>query len=177
MTDVDGRTAEATPGAATPDEDDRMDAAGWWQLAALAVLGAVAPFALLAPAPHGWTAAVVLAIVLVVLLPVVQLRAWWSRGGRGAVRRTRAWIRAGRVPGDVPAAVWRPRVQRAAADGLRHRIGAWVAVALAVTWAVLAVTGRPVEWLYAGVWALTAVVAFLEGRGARAATRLLAATA
>ncbi|WP_144715319.1 hypothetical protein [Curtobacterium pusillum] len=159
-------------------EDDRMDAAGWWRLAGLAALGGLGPFAvtLLGPAPHPWTAAVVIALALVVVLPVLQLRAWWSRGGRAAVRATRQWVRAGRVPGDVPDAVWRPRVQRFAGELLRRRISAWGAVALAVLWGAVAVSGRPDDWWFAVVWAVVAVAQSAADRGQRAASVRLLAT-
>jgi hypothetical protein len=174
---ADEASADGTSADAAEVDDDRMDAAGWWHLVGLAALGGLGPFAfaLLGPAPHRWTAVVILALVLVVLLPVLQLRAWWSRGGRGALRATRQWVRTGSVPDDVPDAVWRPRVQRLGDELLRRRVSAWVAVGLAVLWGCVAASGRPVDWAFAVVWAVLAVAQFGSDRGQRVASvRLLA---
>lgn len=176
MIDVDDGTTGGARERETADEDDRLDPAGWWQLAGLAVLGAVLPLAVsgLGTRPLPWFVVVGMAIVLAVVLPVAQLRTWWSRGGFGAVRATRGWVRAGRVPDDVPDALWRPRVRQFAADLLRRRISAWVSAALAVLWGVLAVTDRPGEWVIVAVWAVLAVTNSLRDRGGRAASdRLL----
>jgi len=170
-------TTDRTPTTGADTDDDSMDAAGWWQLAGLTVLGAAIPLVLLTQgAPRApWVMVVALSVALAVVMPVARLRDWWRRGGRRAVLATRRWVRAGQVPADVPAAVWRPRVQQVAGDAVRGSVVVWVAAGLAVLWAVLAVTEEPSDWWFALVWATVAVARFVQSRGERtAAVRLLA---
>ncbi len=162
-----------------PTDEDRIDAAGWWQLGGLAVLGAVLPigFVLLrAERPAPWTAAVVIAVALVVVLPMAQVFTWARRGGRAAVLSTRRWVRSGRVPADVTEQVWRPRVQQYADDLDRRLFSAWAGVVLTVAWSVLALTEDRAHWIVALVWAAIAVVSFVQVRGDRPAARRLLAT-
>jgi hypothetical protein len=159
-------------------DDDRLDAAGWWQLGGMAALGVAAPlvFGLLMGPGFPRVAVVVLALALGVVLPVVQLRSWWARGGRAAVLETRSWVVAGRVPDTVPEDAWRPRVRRYGDDVDRAVFGAWAGAVLAVVWVVLAATGQPADWLIAAGWAVTAGVRFVQIRGERAAVRRLLAS-
>lgn len=157
-------------------DEDRIDVAGWWQLGGLAVLGAVLPigFVLLrAERPAPWTAAIVIAVALVVVLPMAQVFAWARRGGRAAVLTTRRWVRSGRVPVDVPDDVWRPRVQQYADDLDRRFFSAWVGVVLTAAWSVLALTEDRAHWIVAVVWAAIAVASFVQVRGDRPAARRL----
>lgn len=156
-------------------DDDRLDAVAWWTLAAHAVLGALTGVGvgLVVDGPFPWATVVVLGAALAVVLPVVQLRRWWARGGRVAVRATRAWVRDGRVPDEVPDAVWRPRVRQYQEDVVRALVGTWAAAGIAVLWAVSAVTSDPTGWLLAGLWGAASVVDAARWSGQRQAVRRL----
>jgi hypothetical protein len=154
-------------------DDDRLDTGGWWTLAALAVLGALTGVGvgLVVDGPFPWVTVVVLGAAIAVVLPVVQLRRWWARGGRAAVLETRSWVRDGRVPDDVPDTVWRPRLRQFQQDATRSVVGAWGAAVLAVLWFVIAVTGDPTGWVLAGLWAVGAVGGHTTSTGQRRAVR------
>jgi hypothetical protein len=171
-------TGETTTSRRAVDED-RIDAAGWWQLGGMAVFGAAVPFCVVLfpfdrPAP--WTAAVVLALALAVVLPMVQVFAWARRGGRAAVVATRTWVRSGSVPADVPEQVWRPRVQQYADDLDRRTFGAWSGVVLTGVWGVMALVEDPGHWITAVLWAGIAAVSFRQVRRDRPGVRRLLAT-
>lgn len=175
--DHETTTASEAPATATTD-DDRIGASGWWQLVALTVGGAVAPavFFALQPRPVPWVAVVVLGLALAVVLPALQVWSWARRGGRAAVVATRRWVDDGRVPAEVPDAVWRPRVQRWLADARQRRTSGCVFVGLAALWAILAASGTAGDWGVAVVWAVLGVGTLVQGRGDRVgAEQLLAA--
>jgi hypothetical protein len=155
--------------------DDRLDAAGWAQLAfgsAVGIATAVG-IGLTTHGPFPWVTVVVLGVALAVVIPVSLLRRWWARGGRVAVLETRAWMRSGRVPDTVPDAVWRPRVQQLLGETTRQLFAAWIAVAVCCLWIVVAVSGEPENWFLAVVWAFLAVFQFVRTRGQRAAAKRL----
>jgi hypothetical protein len=156
--------------------DDRLDPAGWAQLAFGSAVGIATAmgigFATRGPFP--WVTVVVLGVALAVVFPLSLLRRWWARGGRVAFLETRAWVRSGRVPDTVPDAVWRPRVRQLLGETTRQLIGAWVAVVVCCLGIVVAVSGEPRNWVLVVVWAFLAVFQFVRTRGQRAAaTRLL----
>ncbi len=159
---------EATNASARAD-DDRIDAAGWWQLIALAVGGAVVPTAyfVLRPGPVPSVAVVVLGLALAVALPAAQVWSWSRRGGRAAIVTTRRWVDEGRVPPEVPDAVWRPRVQQWTADARQRRTSGWVFLGLAALWAVLAATGTAGDWGVAVIWGVLGIATLVQGRGDR----------
>jgi len=170
-------TTNAVDALGTTD-DDRIDAVGWWQLVALAVSGAVAPavYFVLRPGPVPWVAVVVLGLALAVVLPAAQVWSWSRRGGRAAVATTRRWVDEGRVPPEVPEAVWRPRVERWATDARQRRTSGWMFLGLAALWAIIAAAGTTGDWGVAVVWAVLGVATLAQGRGDRVgAERLLAA--
>ncbi|MDM7893142.1 hypothetical protein [Curtobacterium caseinilyticum] len=171
-------TGEHDTTSATTTDTDRIGAAGWWQLVALVVGGAVGPavFFVLQPGPVPWVAVVVLGLALAVVLPALQVWSWARRGGRAAIVTTRRWVDEGRVPSDVPDTVWRPRVQRWAAEARQRRTSGFVFVGLAALWAVLAAWGSAGDWGVAAVWAVLGVATLVQGRGdRRGAEQLLAA--
>ncbi|QCR42385.1 hypothetical protein C1N91_01345 [Curtobacterium sp. SGAir0471] len=168
---------EATNGSALAD-DDRIDAAGWWQLVALTVGGAVAPavFFVLEPRPVPWVAVVVLGLALAVVLPAAQVWSWSRRGGRAAVVATRRWVDEGRVPPEVPETVWRPRVRQWATDARRRRSSGWMFLCLVPLWTVIATTGNGGDWGVVVVWAVLGVATLVQGRGDRVGAEQLLAT-
>lgn len=178
MPRMTGEHSTGATGATAATDDDRIDAVGWWQLAALAASGAVAPalFFVLQPGPVPWVAVVVLGLALAVVLPAVQVWSWSRRGGRAAVAATRRWVDEGRVPPEVPEAVWRPRVQQWTADARQRRSSGWVFVGLAALWAVLATTGTTHGWGVAVVWAVLGIATLVQGRGDRVGAEHLLAT-
>ena len=154
---------------------DRLDAAGWAQLAfgAAAGLATGVGVGMSAHGPFPWVTVVVLGVALGVVFPVALLRAWWARGGRVAVLETRAWVRTGRVPDDVPDAVWRPRVRQLLDESSRRLLGVWSAVVVACLWAALAISGETRDWAFAAVWAVLALVQFVQMRKVRPSARRL----
>ncbi|MDN3479347.1 hypothetical protein [Curtobacterium sp. APC 4022] len=154
---------------------DRLDAAGWAQLAfgAAAGLATGVGVGLSAHGPFPWVTVVVLGVALGVVFPVALLRAWWARGGRVAVLETRAWVRSGRVPDEVPDTVWRPRVRQLLGDSSRQLLGAWAAAVVACLWAALAISGETRDWAFAAVWAVLAAVQFVQVRKVRPSARRL----
>jgi len=159
----------------TETTGDRLDAAGWAQLAfgAAAGLATGVGVGMSAHGPFPWVTVVVLGVALGVVFPVALLRAWWARGGRVAVLETRAWVRTGRVPDDVPDAVWRPRVRQLRDETVRQLISGWVAVVVACLWAALAISGETRDWAFAAVWAVLALVQFVQVRKVRPSARRL----
>jgi hypothetical protein len=171
-----GRPAEhhaATAGQA--DAGDRIDAAGWAQLAFGAAVGLTTGvgIGLTTAGPFPWATVGVLGLALAVVLPVSLLRAWWARGGRAAVLATRAWVRSGQVPDGVPDTLWRPRVRQLLSESTRQLVGAWGAVVVACLWGGLAIAGEPRDWAFAAVWAVLAAVQFLRTHGVRPSARRL----
>jgi len=176
MTGDAGTTTGRTPGGPAPD-DDRIDAAAWWQLVGLTVIGAAGPvlYFVLRPGSVPWPAVVVLGLALAVTLPASQVRTWSRWGGRAAVVATRSWVRSGRVPADVPDAVWRPRLERWAGDLQRRRVRGWTATGVTVIWAVIALMGTPADWIVVVLWAAIAIQGLVpDRRGRGVAERLLA---
>ncbi len=169
MPPMTGEHGTGATNTSAPADDDRIDAAGWWQLVALAVGGAVVPtvYFVLRPGPVPWVAVVVLGLALVVVLPATQVWSWSRRGGRAAVVATRRWVDEGRVPPEVPEAVWRPRVQQWTADARRRRTSGWMFVGLAALWAVLAATGTAGDWGVAVIWGVLGIATLVQGRGDR----------
>jgi hypothetical protein len=175
MTGERSATEQSAAQQTTATTGDRLDAAGWAQLAFGATVGLAigVGVGISGHGPFPWVAVIAIGVALAVVIPVMLLRSWWARGGRTAVLETRAWVRSGRVPDEVPDAVWRPRVRRLLDDASRQLFGAWAAVVVACLWAALAISGETRYWAFAGVWAVLAVVQFVEVRRVRPAARRL----
>jgi len=159
----------------SPTTGDRLDAAGCALLAFGAAVGlAIGVGAgLTADGPFPWVTVVVIGVALAVVIPVAMLRAWWARGGRTTLLETRAWVRSGRVPDEVPDTVWRPRVRQLLGDSSRQLFGAWAAAVVACLWAALAISGETRDWAFAAVWAVLAAVQFVQVRKVRPSARRL----
>ena len=162
-------------GEAAAGVDDRLDLGGWVQLGLMVLLGAgiAVVVGVLIDGPFPWVTVVVIGVALAVVLPVAQLRRWWSRGGRSAVVETGSWLRSGRVPEEVPDAVWRPRVRQLEDETTGRLVSAWGAAVVTLLWAGSALDGDGADWALVVVWAVVATVGLVGSYRRRGAARRL----
>ncbi|ARC57678.1 hypothetical protein AS850_11405 [Frondihabitans sp. 762G35] len=103
------------------------DLRGTLQLVAITVFGAAFGAGLpLTFVDHVAEANVALCIAFAIIGGVAaasgRILTWNRDGGRYAVVEVRAWLRARRIPDDVPEAVWRPRLEARASRARRNRV-------------------------------------------------------